>query len=59
MSAALPSPHTQALNAESTLKEVLGDEKEVLLFSEYCRLHLCEEQVLFWLLTLTLTLTQP
>lgn len=41
----------KALGADSTLKEVLGDEKEVLLFSEYCRLHMCEEQVLFWLET--------
>lgn len=33
----------------ATLKSVLGDEKQVLLFSEYCKMHLCEEQILFWL----------
>ena len=38
-----------ALTAETNLKDVLGDEKEVTLFSEYCKSHFCEEQVLFWL----------
>jgi len=37
------------VNQEATLKECLSDEKQVLLFSEYCKLHFCEEQVLFWL----------
>ena len=38
-----------SLNEDATLKEVLSDERAVLFFSEYCKLHLCEEQVLFWL----------
>ena len=38
-----------ALTAETNLKDVLGDEKEVTLFSEYCKSHFCEEQVSFWL----------
>lgn len=37
------------LTEATDLKDVLGDEKEVTLFSEYCRSHFCEEQVLFWL----------
>jgi len=43
--------NSQVLTSDSTLKDVLSDEKEVLLFSEYCKIHYCEEQVLFWLET--------
>jgi len=44
-----PSSYSVKLTEYSCLKDVLSDEKGVMFFSEYCKTHYCEEQVLFWL----------
>lgn len=44
-----PESVSASLREDTKLKDMLGDEKAVLLFSEYCKIHHCEEQVLFWL----------
>ena len=44
-----PESVSARFGEDTQLKDMLGDEKAVLLFSEYCKIHHCEEQVLFWL----------
>ena len=44
-----PESVSSSLGEDTKLKDILGDETAVLLFSEYCKIHHCEEQVLFWL----------